>query len=136
MGDERNKHMIHKDILVCEVCQKEATKYYTTGKVTGKSLCRSCYNHEYQKYQHDALESKDEREKYGKEEENNMLNSAQNAEITFKYLIPKMTENEIEDRNKQSNRLIDAEKSFNEKKITDKPEEKTLNEKIFYTKTK
>jgi formylmethanofuran dehydrogenase subunit E len=33
-------------ILVCEFCQKDS-KSYQTGKVSGKSLCMSCYYYEY-----------------------------------------------------------------------------------------
>lgn len=40
----RGKHNIH--ILVCEFCQQESTSY-RTGKKSGKSLCKSCYNSEY-----------------------------------------------------------------------------------------
>merc|ERR1712034_51059 len=42
MGNQ--KHANH--ILVCEYCQIKSSRY-VTGKISGKSLCASCYKYEY-----------------------------------------------------------------------------------------
>merc|ERR1712098_85095 len=101
--DENNKSKRKRrsnQILVCETCQRESI-YYTTGKISGKALCKPCYKHEYaeyRKYQPDHLLSTEGQEKY---------------------------ENQQNDRTHQPNPLINVEKFSNESK--EKIEEKNIN---------
>jgi formylmethanofuran dehydrogenase subunit E len=61
--DERRHFGKHKKIiLVCEFCQQDTTNY-RKGKVSGKSLCESCYRYE---YRHGYLVPSDERKKYNR----------------------------------------------------------------------
>jgi hypothetical protein len=58
--DERKQIKTHKDILVCECCQEECSRY-TKGKISGKSLCLSCYKYE---HRYGQLKLPNERKKY------------------------------------------------------------------------
>jgi formylmethanofuran dehydrogenase subunit E len=63
--DKQKSYGKHDNILVCEVCQKESIKY-TKGKLSGKSLCKSCYHYEWK-------HSKNPEQRYYKKHKDNIL---------------------------------------------------------------
>jgi formylmethanofuran dehydrogenase subunit E len=85
--DERKKVVKHKNhILVCEACQKEDTNY-SAGQISGKSLCRSCYNYE---YFHKKSVPPNERRHYGKHK-NNILECEECRKESIRYKTGKIS---------------------------------------------
>jgi formylmethanofuran dehydrogenase subunit E len=81
LNERKKTTKYNNPLLVCEFCQGESTRY-KTGKVSGKSLCISCYNYE---YFHGHLVPLDERKYYGKHKDNVLVcEFCQNESIQYK----------------------------------------------------